>query len=208
MVQSPLVLWESSTQKIMINPQLNYLFYYKGCFCPPHMGHFKLVEQYLSYPNVKMIIHQMGSLRHGVVYDINKKIFECYIEELLPKERVKLIKFSKNNPDIFLRNPWFYATDVIVILRGNEYNNRIEKEKSIMTRYKNQINYCHLYNKDIIFYFNIRIPNSSASEFIENLIKYKNNMIQINDLYKYLPEKLSEDKKKYIIHMLLDYPLK
>lgn len=58
--------WESKGEKYRFSREKKYLIYFRGCYCPPHKGHFNTIADFKDTPNTKFIIHQGGSeTRHG-----------------------------------------------------------------------------------------------------------------------------------------------
>ena len=82
-----IILFENITKNLIIDPNKKYCLYYKGCFCPPHVGHFDNIRRYIeNNSNVKIIVNQLASFsRHHVHKDISVNIMKTYIKELLPK---------------------------------------------------------------------------------------------------------------------------
>lgn len=125
----PPFYWECLGQHVPYDPSKKYLFYFCGCFSPPHKGHFDQVKVALdSIPNSKIFIHQIGDeSRHGVPFDISQRIWRTYIELLLPRDRVTLR--PRESMQQLYEHRFLKEADVVVILRGHErlapsvYNN-------------------------------------------------------------------------------------
>jgi hypothetical protein len=221
MNNGPIFIWERYNQKLTINPELQYLIYYRGCFCPPHVGHFNEAIKYLKYPNVKMIIHQMGNERHRVPVHINRKIWNIYIKELLPENRIDLVQYDEDTLGYPDDHKLFCKSDVLVIIRGDETKDSYKQEKRTCSKWYNTIWRCNKRGIDIIFTYDLRDHEAlSASTFINHLLRfkkinnefdqtcrYKDDSCKIEDLYQYLPELLSVDAKQNIINMLIKYDL-
>ncbi len=112
--------WESLGQEYPFDPSKKYLIYFKGCFCPPHRGHFDVVKDLMMKgKNIHTMIHQMGAeSRHGVPKRLNREIWRLYINELLPADRVHLIQYN-STLDILDLN-FLKTFDTVVYIRGNE----------------------------------------------------------------------------------------
>ncbi len=112
--------WECLGQKYPFRKDKTYLIYYRGCFCPPHRGHFNTVKEFTDIgSNVHVMVHQIGSSsRHGVARSLNRKIWKTYIEELLPVERTHLVKYRGKEDilDLEILN----KVDTVIYVRGNE----------------------------------------------------------------------------------------
>jgi phosphopantetheine adenylyltransferase len=208
MSNKPLFIWERYNKDIMIHKDLKYLFYYRGCFCPPHGGHFDLARKYLKYPNVRMIIHQIGNSRHNISTNDNRRIWQWYIDELLPEEQIELVQYNSNTKDYPKNHPWLKDVDVLVILRGDEADDTQEEEESQLSAWKYLIKKCNKYNIDVIFVYVLRDHDKrSATSLIKEIIQYKEGYRSASDVYKYLPRNLSIKVKKKILHLLVQYNL-
>lgn len=202
-------IWERNGQELNIDPNLKYLVYYRGCFCPPHNGHFEAASKYLGHPNVRMIIHQMGGYRHGVSKSTNRKIWQTYIEELFPNEKIHLVQYDEETSDYPKYHPWLKKSDVLVIIRGDEYNDIESREQEDMYQWDSTIMRCKRNGIDVIFAYDTRdAARMSASTFVEDINRYKRDRIKIESLYKYLPEKLSIRSKKHVINLLIRHDLR
>jgi len=202
--------WEQSNSFFTPDPDLNYIVYYKGCFCPPHAGHFNQVNILLQYTNVKVIIHQKGGKsRHGVSKEINRQIWKYYIQKLLPKERVNLVQYTSEhaNDGLLLIHPWIKSCDVLVILKGDEFEDQEIEEEQVLKRHRPIIKKLFGLGIKTIFYYTKRNHDiMSASTFISRLIQYKKDKKDIDQLYQYLPELTIRQKGK-VIKLLLSCPL-
>lgn len=201
-------IWERNGQYLHINENLKYLFYYRGCFCPPHKGHYSAAAKYLGKNNIRMIIHQIGSERHGISKNTNRQIWKTYINNLLPRNNVDLIQYDDDNDDCIRSHRWFQECDVLVILRGDEYDDIHERQQQELISWRSIINTCARHNKHIMFVYDIRdSKNMSASTLIRDLILFKNKRLVIESLYKYFPENLDVTLKIRIINKLIEYHL-
>lgn len=210
MSYNPTFIWERNHERLKIHPDRRYLFYYRGCFCPPHAGHFDAAAKYLKYPNVRMIIHQMGGSRHGVSVTANRKIWNWYIDELLPKDRINLVQYNDDTRNYPKDHPWLKSSDVLIIIRGDEVKPDLDNYEQLdCIRWDSTIRKCRRFDVDVVFVYDLRDHDTmSASTFITNLIKYKEGRYPISHLYKYLPKDLSIETKRKIIHLLIQYHLK
>jgi hypothetical protein len=217
-----IILFENITKNLIIDPNKKYCLYYKGCFCPPHVGHFDNIRRYIeNNSNVKIIVNQLASFsRHRVPKDVSVNIMKTYIKELLPIDRVSLVfREGKNN---LLNHKFVKEADVFVNLRGNEKKRKYEQEflqpvnkgvkvnkrminKTVVDNLTNNHFNRELLqqNKHVIYYYTDRGENGpSATLFTETIAKYKNNNATYEDVIKFLPEKLHDHIKKYIISRL------
>src|SRR5207253_8253067 len=110
------------------------------CYCPPHRGHFNSVNDIIKdNSNVKAVIYQRGNeKRHGVPYDINKKIWKYYINYLLPRDRISLN--DGKSYDKFLDHHFLKNCDEVIFVRGNEYSNVDKIERNFIKYYEKEIN--------------------------------------------------------------------
>jgi len=204
---APYFIWERYGEQLDIKPHLQYLVYYRGCFCPPHIGHFDTASRYLTGDNVRMIIHQIGNQRHNVDKNINRYIWKVYIRELLSTKKIHLVQYNNNTKDILNDHPWLNNVDVVIIIRGDEADNVKIQERKNLESWADSINIFNMRNIDIVFHYTLRNTEEiSATTFINKLVKYKNKRIEKQHLYKYLPTNLSlYYKDKIIYHLIKHY---
>jgi hypothetical protein len=204
----PQFIWERLGETLHIRSDRRYLVYYKGCFCPPHIGHFDTAASYLRSNNVKMIIHQMGNQRHNIPTDLNRSIWKTYIRELLPTNNVDLVQYNDNSKDVLYNHPWLDKANILIIIRGDEADNIKSQERRNLRNWKHIINNCKSRGIEIIFHYTLRDTEKiSATTFIDKVIKYKNRRLHKEDLYKYMPDKLSIESKDKIIRRVARYYL-
>ena len=204
-----------------LNPGKNYVIYFRGCFCPPHRGHFETIEHFLQMgPNFKVIIDQIGSeKRHGVPYSVNRKIWQTYIKELLPSNRVSLNSFDRFEDILehkFITDP---QTDVLLYLRGNEGQNVSQAIASLKDRFQDiirELAYLRV-ELDFLYVKRHRKDTLSASKFVKTLANYnkhgclcqkcrrKRNLIA--KIEYFLPVNLSDRNKNRIINTLTKFRL-
>lgn len=179
----------------------NYLIFYRGCFAPPSRGHFSLVERFSSFDNVKIYISQIGSeRRHGVPYELNRKIWKIYISKLLPKEKI-ILKKAYTTGDVLTE---LKDIDVVVFLRGCEDGHERERERSRLKKYypllreikKRRI------KSDFLFIDRPEKNILSATKMIE-AIKNRDNNLRF-----YFPKNLEENDFQYIIRKLKEQKIK
>lgn len=198
--------WESETPPLHLNPEHKYLIYFKGCFCPPHRGHFQTIERFLSHgKHVSAIIDQMGcEKRHGVPFEYSRKIWNIYINQLLDKSRVSLQHF-----DSFweiLSHPFAKDADSIIYIRGIEGTDYHKTKKQILFRYKELINKFRFRGQQLIFNFLERPHANSlcATQFVNSIIKYKSWTCpcKYKNLSYFFPKRLTKYHIKYIVKLL------
>lgn len=212
MSRETIFMWERYGKKIKIDPGKKYLVYYLGCFCPPHKGHFGQISGYLKHENVKVIISQIGGLRHGVPKRLNRNIWKSYISDLLPEERVDLIQYDgySGTDELLKSHEWFRECDYLIIQRGDEgdENSDTDKiERKTKRRWRKTIDICKHNRTKIIFYFSTRGNekfNPSATKLCKVMIKYQDGLARKEDIYPYFPDKLSIKRKDRIIKALLE----
>jgi hypothetical protein len=180
----------------------NYLIYFRGNFGPPTKGHFSLVEKFIDLPNVKILISQIGSQRHGVPYWLNRKIWKIYIQELLPREKIYL-KELNSSLDVL---KYIQDVDKVIFLKGKESDDIQEKEIFLKDRYADLF---HKLRKrkiklDYLIIDRPLLNTLSTSKFIEAILKNKS----YDELKFFVPEELSFSALKYIIKKLRKENLK
>lgn len=209
MVKNIDIFLEGQNQRYVIDPELKYVFYFQGCFSPPHAGHFQNATSYIDYPNVKIIIHQIGSeKRHGIPSDINRKIWKIYIAKCMPRHRVDLIQYTSSNKmsDVISTHPWISTADVCLISRGNDFTYLSDFRNRLSSKFQQFSNILpHL--KFVLLISSRDSTVLSATTFIQHIIKYKNKYIPITDLYHFLPSSLPTKYKLWIIHQCSQYYL-
>ena len=209
--------WESLGQHYNIDPNKKYLFYYPGCFCPPHRCHFNTINDFTYLSNAKFFIHQGGRQgRHGVPYDLTRKIWKIYIKELLPVDRYVLIgrRSHSNQVKDLCKHPFTQEADVIVFIAGNENYDPIEMERSVRdNKYKKRFDGLIGEGKEIVFLYLDRPTNGvSATKFSAAVKKYSylpyRSKRKYEKLSPFLPEGLSDKAVRYIIRKLSECDLK
>lgn len=149
----------------------------------------------------------MGGSRHGVSVTANRKIWNWYIDELLPEDR---ISFNITMKLVIILTIILGLNLVLIMIRGDEVKMDIDDyERLDCHRWDSTIRRCRRFCVNVVFVYDLRDHETmSASTFIKNLIKYKQGRYPIEDLYKYLPKNLSIGSKRKILHLLIQYHLK
>jgi len=183
----------------------NYLIFFRGNFGPTTKGHYSLVKMYAHLPNVKYYISQIGSeARHGVPYNLNRKIWKIYIKNLLPQDRI-ILKKAEGIYDVLDE---IEDIDVVIYLRGNESDlgDLRYEEKERLYKYRHIIRKLKSRGIRTDFLIIDRPEKSilSATKFVEAL---KNNASD-KKLRFFIPDKLPEHEFQYIIKKLKQQKLK
>lgn len=180
------VYWECNGDTYPFDSNKRYLIYYKGCFCPPHRGHFNTVKQFTDIGNnIHVMVHQIGSeRRHGVPYYLNREVWRTYIDRLLPVDRVHLVKY--NYCDELLDLPILNHIDTVVFIRGNEgydtsYSNKIVHKFSYII---NKLNSRGI-NMDFYYLERPLVDTLCATQFVKTLVKTKKKCCHEGDICKY-----------------------
>jgi hypothetical protein len=204
----PIFVWERDEEEIQAIPDKRYLFYYRGCFCPPHIGHFSLVEDALKYPNSRVIIHQMGNSRHGVPRVVNREIWQTYIDELLPTKRVDLVEYNKGDHGMLTRHEWAHQADVIVIIKSDEHLSH--RRERIGSSYQEIASFCHRRQVPLIFHITNRSKRDtlSATSLIRNVIEYRKGKLRLDDLRSFFPHGLHLNTIRSIVKTIMAFDLK
>lgn len=151
----------------------------------------------------------MGGSRHGVSVSANRKIWNWYLEELLPEDRIDLVQYNYETRHCPNDHPWLKSSDVLIIIRGDEIKGDINRHESLdCRRWDYTIKKCQHYDVDVVFEYITRDALFSATDFTEEIIKYKQHKVPIESLYRFLPEKLSIETKRKILYLLVQYHLK
>lgn len=194
--------WEFRDGLFRFNRNTNYVVYFNGCFAPPHLGHFSAIYNIIkNNTNVKVIISQIGE-RHGVPYEINKKIWSIYIKNLLPKNRV--LHCKQTSLKNFVNHEFLIGCNKIVILRANEDYNMQQFENFVNSKYSDTCDRFKQKNISVDFYVQERSRDTlSATIFVKNLIDYRDGKINKADLLKFLPKGLLRTTYDRIISTLI-----
>lgn len=186
-----------------IDPNLNYLVYFRGNFGPPTRGHYSLVDLLIHYPNVQYFIHQIGK-RHGFPYATNRKIFKIYLKPHRDK-----ITLERIGPSLEVLNH-IDNIDKVILIRGAESEEPLTKTtgkemfKDMRERYRPLGK--ELAKKDIkldfIFVDRPLANVLSATKFTNALTQYCRNPKQISQLRQFIPQHVSEDDFHYIVNKL------
>lgn len=211
--------WENLNQKYPYNPKLKYCIFFNGCCCPPHKGHISSIKSAIKMlPGCNVIINQLASSsRHGVPSNYNSELLQKYLSIIFNNNPNIKYMFRASNKQIFTHD-FITNCDVLVIIRGDEIEERNKLEISKNINKKNEFRFSKYINKlndfgiKVDFYMQYRNVNKvSATKFIEKLNDYKNK-ININkrkeDLYEimnFIPEEVDFDSKYRIIKKLLKF---
>lgn len=72
-------------------PRAKRIMLYGGCFCPPHKGHFAIVEKNLkSYDAIYIFVWGKGVSRHGYPAAVNAQLWDLYLQTLSAKDQAKV----------------------------------------------------------------------------------------------------------------------
>lgn len=204
--------WESENQHYQFENNKKYLIYYRGCYCPPHRGHFNTIADFTHLSNAKFFVHQGGAQRrHGVPYELNRKIWKIYIKELLPEDRFILMGRGHYEEQDMVDHPYVKEADTIVIIAGNEnYDPAVKEYEDTTKKYKEVFDKLLRRKKEVIFLYLDRpkLSSLSATELCKSVIQYQNRSDKHERLRKYFPEGLSDKGIKYIVRKLEECDLK
>jgi nicotinamide mononucleotide adenylyltransferase len=213
--------WEDLNQKCPYDPKLKYCIYFKGCCCPPHVGHINSIKSAVKqFPGCKVIVNQMGlSTRHGTPRDFNSHLLQKYLSKIFKNTKVKYM--LKTPSKKIFTDEYVLDSDVLIIIRGDEiekyalnkeYLAEIHNEK----REKNIQKYVKNLNKNgikLIFLIQKRNVNKvSASKFIETLNIYKDKLSSgiksqkdLEKVMNFIPHELNYDEKLEIINEMIKF---
>lgn len=189
------------------DPNKRYVVYYPGCFGPPHRGHFNTAKRFLDAgENISVIIHQKGlKSRHNVPYEINKKIWEIYIDELLPRERVVLIRNNGRRGNV-LDHPLLKRADVVLMVCNNESGGGVNQQfnNHLCQIFGNMIRRLRRIKIEPVIFVGERptVKTLSATKFVETIIGYKEGRISRDRLSYFLPDGLPSTRGDEIISRL------
>ena len=196
--------WESRGEYYQFNPRKKYLIYYRGCFGPPHRGHFNTIADFTYLQNAKFFIHQGGnSRRHGVPYDLSRKIWKIYIKELLPEDKFVLMGRGYHEEISMEDHHFVKESDTIVFIAGNEnYNQREKEQEDLNIKYKEIFDKLLRRRKEIVFLYLDRPQQSTLSA--TQLCKAVKRGDSVDN---YFPEGLSNKGIRYIVKKLKECDL-
>ena len=205
--------WEYLGQHYEFDSNKKYLIYYPGCFCPPTKGHFNKITKFTHLPNANFFIHQGGrEARHGVPYDLSRKIWRIYIKELLPSDRFALVGRRSHHDQIYdlVNHKYTREADTVVFIAGNEnYNLRKMETFARQKKYHDIFRGLMKKGKEIVFLYLNRPSNGiSATKLSKVVRKYKYCKDKQKKIRPYLPNGLSDKAVRYIISKLKKCNLK
>lgn len=200
--------WERKFGRYKFDPNLRYVMYFKGCFCPPHRGHYSTIADIMRFnPNVRLVINQKGcEHRHGVPARINRMIWQIYINRLLPANRISLGRFNKK--EAFINHPFIRSCDRIVIMRGDENFDFIETENKGNKSYRKILDELNKRNIELDCIMSNRSGIYSSSKLVSMLLDYKAGKGNYYKIVEHLPPGLQIFDYNRIINMLLSCDLK
>ena len=194
--------WESLNQVYKFDPNKQYLIYFRGCFCPGTVGHFNTIADFTYLDNANFFIHQGGSeKRHGVPYELSRKIWKIYIQELLPSHKLALVKWTKKRDKELVEHRFTQEADTVVFLVGNEgYIPEDHEKYSKEVKYKSSIKALIKAGKEVVFLFLNRpkLNTISATKLCQTIM----NGGSIDQIRFFLPKELSEKGVRYIFRKL------
>lgn len=178
-------------ENIKLNKDKKYVFYYRGCFCPPHVGHFRVLKNIAKnnkYGNIKIIVDQIGSVkRHGVDKSINIKIMRLYIRYI--NVPISIVHYDSSSD--MSNHPFLRDCDCVFKVRGLEEMSDIPK----CVNNANELKYSLRKRGIRLYCYIIKRPNLntiSATEFVKAI---ENND---PDVFRFLPSISQSDKYKVI----------
>jgi hypothetical protein len=182
-----------------------YLVLCRGNFSVPTRGHCSLLEAYIHLPNVKYFISQIGSeKRHGVPHEFSRKMWKIYIDELYSEHKDKIIlKKFQSTYDVL---DYVNSGETVIFLRGNEQDEKKEKEKERLRNYGTLIR--RLKRKgvsfDFLFLDRPLVNTLSTTKFVEAILDKKST----EELKFFLPKGLCTKTCRHIVKKLRTFPLK
>lgn len=187
-----------------IDPDLTYLIYYRGNFGPPTRGHLLMVEMFAQYANVKFFIHQIG-MRHGFPPELNRKIFQIYLEPYADRVVLEPVNHSLRVLD------HIHKVDRVILILGSEsakpLTDRIAQKmyRDLRERYrplgrelgKRDIRF------DFLFVDRPLADRISATQFAKTIRKYAYDKHKVLDKCRhFVPDSVNETDYRYIIKRL------
>ncbi len=212
-------VWEKMGMTLDIKKNHNYIIYFNGCFCPPHRGHYNSINDIVkNNKNIKVIINikqKNNDTRHGIPKYINIAIWKEYIKHMFPKNSVSLQRGNFMTDKNFINHDFIKQADTVIFVRGDEGLDHRTIKNSFETKKKSILKLLSKENKKIMFYYNSRVKNLSATDFVKHLINFKiyhqgktKCKPCYSILYSFLPSNLPNHVCKKIIKKLLRCDLK
>jgi hypothetical protein len=193
--------------KLNINPNEKCAVYFHGCFCPPHRGHIETIDLILNNiknNNLKLLVNQIGSTRHGVSRETNYYIMKTYLKELYSHLEYK--HFKDKDRDKILNDHNLSGINTIIIAKGiekedeNNFNCPVVRNKLI---HSNNDKYRYLTKKYNVIVIYTKRGIYSATKFSKTLIEYKRKHNNYDKCLEFLPN-ISHHEKKNIMNKLLE----
>lgn len=198
-----------------IDPSKRYLIYYVGCFCPPHIGHFEVVSEFVGNENVKILLSQYGNEgRHGVPFNVSKGMWKRYLKTLSPEEQKRVVLEKLRSTFDVVRH--MKGVDVVVYIKGNEephlQTEKNEQNKHVFAKFEKSflkerhrlLEIAKKFNADVDFQFRKRNDWLSATKFIAAVKERRD----IEEMKKFFPSSLPEKDMKRILKKLRKQNLK
>lgn len=209
--------WECLGQHYNFDSNKQYLIYYPGCFCPPHRSHFNTINDFTNLQNAKFFIHQGGrERRHGVPYELSRKIWKIYVRELMPKDRFVVMgrKSHQNQVRDLCNHRFTREADTVVFIAGNENYDPEDMERyARYNKYKELFDGLGREGKEVVFlYLDRPTDGVSATKFSAAVREHSHLPYRSEDKYEklrdYLPVGLSDKGVRYIIRKLEECDLR
>ena len=204
-------------------PRAKRIMLYGGCFCPPHKGHFSILEKNLkSYDAIYIFVWGKGVSRHGYSAAINAKIWDLFLQILPIKDQKKVhIVITPNDNS----NPLIAGTKIILpVLEkqnpiklhaklGSDYDKT--DSDNILQMVKELVQPILSPNTSIAYSERIKlnvtkrdlVGGPSATQFCKSLKKIakESKGTEESDIDRFLPSKVNDDAdvKKAVVDLLL-----
>lgn len=183
------------------------VFVLRGAFCPPHQGHWEVVEAIMDkYPEAILILNQCDQTRHGVAVDTAKHILQTFIKDSIFRDRL-WYRFHETLSVIVKK--WFASPRArpkphsFVILRGYEPT-RTFSDEHYQKRYKTIARYLRRKQIGLVMIQNQR-GRFSSTRFMALLRKEVTDCNNDGDpdALSFLPAHLSEQTREWTLQTLL-----
>ena len=204
-------------------PRAKRIMLYGGCFCPPHKGHFAILEKNLkSYDAIYIFVWGKGVSRHGYSATVNAKIWDLFLQTLPLKDQLKVhIVITPHDNS----NPLIAGVKIILPLLekqnpiklhaklGSDYNK--EDAGNILEMVKELVQPILSPNTSIAYSERIKlnvtkrdlVGGPSATQFCKSLKKIakESKGTEESDIDRFLPSKVNDaaDIKKTVVELLL-----
>jgi hypothetical protein len=202
-------------------PRAKRIMLYGGCFCPPHKGHFAIVEKNLkNYDAIYIFIWGKGISRHGYSATVNAKLWDLYLQTLPVKDQAKVHLVSTPNDN---SNPLVAGVKIILPLlekqnpikihakMGSDYSK--DDTRDILEVVKQLVQPILLPNTSIAYSERVKLNvtkrdlagGPSATNFCRSLRKITKDETTESDIDRFLPSKVNSNAeiKKAVVELLL-----